>query len=187
MTAMREAVVQAATVMIAELVATYPMIAFHARMQRLAVGTEEGAVIMYDLKTATRLYVIEGHAGVLSACDFSPDGRRLVTVSVGESKALIWKIGSGLGSLFSPGSLPRQGGTDASGAYKAISFGVGAEGECAAAVWCAAADGRSRSQLQMRAPPTCCTPSRLSGRASGACGCAWAMPAWCSPSPEGLK
>lgn len=134
MTAMREAVVQAATVMIAELVSTYPMIAFHARMQRLAVGTEEGAVIMYDLKTATRLYVIEGHTGVLNACDFSPDGRRLVTVSMGESKALIWKIGSGLGSLFSPGSLPRQGGSDASGAYKAISFSVGDEGACLDAV-----------------------------------------------------
>lgn len=124
-TAMREAVVQAATVMISELVRTYPTISFHAKMQRLAVGTHEGAVIMYDLKTATRLYVIEGHRASLSALGFSPDGRRLITVSLGDSKALIWKVGTSIGSFFTPGTLPRQGGTDESGAYKAIDFNVG--------------------------------------------------------------
>ncbi len=127
--AFREAVVQGATVMISELVNTYPSIAFHGRLQRLAVGTHEGAVIMYDLKTATRLFVIEGHRRPVSACSFSPDGRRLVTVSLGESKALVWKVGSSLASVFAPGSLPRQGGTDPSGAYKAIEFHVA--GECA--------------------------------------------------------
>lgn len=126
---MREAVVQAATVMISELVQTYPSIAFHANLQRLAVGTHEGALIMYDLKTATRLYVIEGHRGQLSACDFSPDGRRLVTVSLAEGKALIWKVGSSLTSFFMPGSLPRQGSTNDSGAYKVMEFNVGSHGE----------------------------------------------------------
>ncbi|PWN52462.1 hypothetical protein IE53DRAFT_282036 [Violaceomyces palustris] len=124
-TSMREAVVQAATVMINELVSTYPSIAFHGRLQRLAVGTHEGAVIMYDLKTATRLYVIEGHRRQLTGCSFSPDGRRLVTISLDERKLLIWKVGSGFTSMFSPGTIPRQGGADSSGAYKAIDFNVG--------------------------------------------------------------
>ena len=124
-TAMREAVVEAATVMIGELVNTYPTIAFHGKQQRLAVGTHEGAVIMYDLKTATRLYVIEGHRRQLSACGFSPDGRRLVTVSVDEGKLLIWKVGTTFTSMFTPGQLPRQGGTGDSGAYKSIDFNVG--------------------------------------------------------------
>ena len=126
-TAMRETVVQAATVMISELVNSYPSIAFHGKLQRLAVGTHEGAVIMYDLKSATRLYVIEGHRRPLSACSFSPDGRRLVTVSLEEMKALIWKVGSSIASVFMPGSLPRQGGTDTSGAYKAFDFHLGGE------------------------------------------------------------
>ncbi|PWZ02541.1 hypothetical protein BCV70DRAFT_229024 [Testicularia cyperi] len=95
---------------------------------RLAVGTHEGAVIMYDLKTATRLYVIEGHRRPISGCSFSPDGRRLVTLSLEEGKLLIWKVGGGLSSFFTPGSMPRQGGgTDSSGAYRAILFNVGDE------------------------------------------------------------
>ena len=60
--------------------------------QRLAVGTSEGAVVMYDLKTATRLYVLEGHKKRTAACSFSPDGRRLVTVSLEESTVLVWKV-----------------------------------------------------------------------------------------------
>ena len=63
--------------------------------QRLATGTSEGAVIMYDLKTATRLYVLEGHHRRLTAVSFSPDGRRLVTVSIEESVVLVWKVGGG--------------------------------------------------------------------------------------------
>ena len=118
---MREKVVEAATVMMSELVRSYPSIDFQARLQRLAVGTQEGAVILYDLKTATRLYVVEAHRTPLTACSFSPDGRRLATISLQEGRALIWKVGSSFGSLFTPG-LPRQGGTDASGAYKAFDF-----------------------------------------------------------------
>ncbi len=49
------------------------------------MGTQEGAAVLYDLKTATRLYVLEGHKKRLAACSFSPDGRRLVTLSLEES------------------------------------------------------------------------------------------------------
>ncbi|KAI3482741.1 hypothetical protein L1887_54497 [Cichorium endivia] len=127
-TTMREAVVNAATVMISELVSTYPSISFFGAGQRLAVGTHEGAVIMYDLKTATRLYVLEGHRRRADAVSFSPDGRRLVTMSLEEGRVLVWKTSSGFSSFFSPGQMPRQGATDAKltdGAYKAFLFHVG--------------------------------------------------------------
>ena len=77
--------------------------------QRLAVGTNEGALIMYDLKSASRLYVLDGHKQRLSACTFSPDGRRLVTVSLEERLVMVWKVGSSLVSFFMPGAPPRQG------------------------------------------------------------------------------
>ena len=67
--------------------------------QRLAVGTSEGTIIMYDLKTATRLYVLEGHQKRLVMCSFCPDGRRLVTVSLEESVVLVWKVGSSFSSF----------------------------------------------------------------------------------------
>ena len=127
-TTMREAVVNAATVMISELVSTYPSVSFFGVGQRLAVGTHEGAVIMYDLKTATRLYVLEGHRRRTDAVSFSPDGRRLVTMSLEEGRVLVWKTSSGFSSFFSPGQMPRQGATDAKltdGAYKAFLFNVG--------------------------------------------------------------
>ncbi|SPO20149.1 uncharacterized protein UTRI_00545_B [Ustilago trichophora] len=127
-TTMREAVVNAATVMISELVSTYPSVNFFGGGQRLAVGTHEGAVIMYDLKTATRLYVLEGHRRRADAVSFSPDGRRLVTMSLEEGRVLVWKTSSGFSSFFSPGQMPRQGAADVKltdGAYKAFLFNVG--------------------------------------------------------------
>ncbi|SPO21068.1 uncharacterized protein UTRI_00545 [Ustilago trichophora] len=127
-TTMREAVVNAATVMISELVSTYPSVSFFGGGQRLAVGTHEGAVIMYDLKTATRLYVLEGHRRRADAVSFSPDGKRLVTMSLEEGRVLVWKTSSGFSSFFSPGQMPRQGAADVKltdGAYKAFLFNVG--------------------------------------------------------------
>lgn len=96
--------------------------------QRLAVGTREGAIVMYDLKTATRLYVLEGHKKKLAACSFSPDGRRLVTVSLEESVVLVWKVGSSFSSFFHPGAPPRQG-HGGSEPFKTLSFNVGDEGK----------------------------------------------------------
>jgi len=83
---------------------------------------------MYDLKTATRLYLLEGHRKRLTACSFSPDGRRLVTASLEEGVALVWKVGSSFTSFFNPGVPPRQGRGN-SEPYKRYPFSVGEEGE----------------------------------------------------------
>lgn len=107
--------------MLGELVKTYPTIDFHRGTQRLVVGTNEGACIMYDLKTATRLYVLESHTKAVTACSFSPDGRRLVSVSVEESCFSAWKVGSSLLGLLTPGQAPRQGSTN-NKPYKSIDF-----------------------------------------------------------------
>jgi WD40 repeat protein len=85
----------------------------------LAVGTSEGVVLMYDLKTASRLYVLEGHKRPLAACAFSPDGRRLVTVSLEGGVVMVWKVGASFSNFFSlPGAPPRQGGSTGSEPYK---------------------------------------------------------------------
>ena len=83
---------------------------------------------MYDLKTATRLYVLEGHKKRLTACSFSPDGRRLVTASLEESVVMVWKVGSSFVSFFIPGAPPRQGHAG-SEPFKTLGFSVGDEGE----------------------------------------------------------
>lgn len=104
--------------------------------QRLAVGTHEGAVIMYDLKTAIRLFVLEGHKKPITALSFSPDGRRLVTLSMEESVALVWKVGTSFISFFTPGAPPRQGNSGGQ-PFKTFNFNIGSEGElyCDIYIW----------------------------------------------------
>ncbi|KZT64172.1 WD40 repeat-like protein [Daedalea quercina L-15889] len=125
-TANRDAVLDSATEILGQFVRTFPTVDFHMPTQRLAVGTSEGAVVMYDLKTATRLYVLEGHKKRTTACSFSPDGRRLVTVSLEESTVLVWKVGASFTSFFMPGAPPRQGHAG-SEPFKTLSFNVGDE------------------------------------------------------------
>lgn len=135
---LRDATQSAATVILHELVKTYPSIAFHGKTQRLAVGTPEGAVIVYDVKTATRLYVLGGHKRAVTACSFSPDGHRLVSVSLEEGRAEVWKVGAGVLGYLTPGAPPRQGGlasliggsnTGPTTPFKTFPFNVGEEGE----------------------------------------------------------
>lgn len=85
------------------------------------MGTHEGALIMYDLKTASRLYILEPHKHPVSAVNFSSDGRRLMTVSLEEGCLTIWKVGSSLSGFFNVGGPPRQGGK-AGEPFKRIEF-----------------------------------------------------------------
>lgn len=107
---------------------SFPTIDFHMASQRLAVGTDEGAIVMYDLKTATRLYVLESHKQGPAACSFSPDGHRLVSVSLEEGVVFVWKVGSSFASFFNPGAPPRQGHAG-SEPFKSLNFNVGDAGE----------------------------------------------------------
>jgi WD40 repeat protein len=55
----RAALLPLATVNFAELVRNYPNVAFHSPSQRLAVGTMDGIVIIYDLRIAARILILE--------------------------------------------------------------------------------------------------------------------------------
>ncbi|KAF8318412.1 hypothetical protein DL93DRAFT_2153747 [Clavulina sp. PMI_390] len=117
--AKRDAVLESAIEFLSEVVSTYPTIDFHVPSQKLAVGTSEGAILMYDLKSASRLYVLEGQKKRIDACTFSPDGRRLVTVCLEESTVMVWKVGASFSNFFSlPGAPPRQGGASGSEPYR---------------------------------------------------------------------
>ncbi|KAH7337021.1 hypothetical protein B0J17DRAFT_718925 [Rhizoctonia solani] len=125
-TTARDAIVDAATEILAEVVRIYPSVDFHTATQKLAVGTPEGAVVVYDLKTATRLYVLEGHSRRLTVLSFSPDGRRLATASLEESVVMVWKVGTSFTSWFAPGVPPRQGHGQGE-PFKRLDFNVGDE------------------------------------------------------------
>ena len=118
--AVRSSLTRSATVMIKELVETYPSIAFHSGTQRLAVGTHDGPVVLYDLKTATRLYVLDGHTAPVTACSFSPDGRRFLSLCLSEGLVLLWRLSAGFVDML----RPRRTKGEAS-AYRSIPLHLG--------------------------------------------------------------
>lgn len=127
--AMRTAMAKSATLMINELVKTYPSIAFHGQSQRLAVGTHEGHVVLYDLKTATRLYVLDGHSHPVTACSFSPDGRRFLSMSLEDECVLIWRLSTGLMDMLVPSAMSRLTGAHSqASADRVLHFHLGATG-----------------------------------------------------------
>lgn len=56
---LRESLLPIVTINFAELVRSYPNVAFHGASQRLSVGTQEGITIIYDLRTATKVSILE--------------------------------------------------------------------------------------------------------------------------------
>ncbi|KAI8081076.1 hypothetical protein BDF21DRAFT_438385 [Thamnidium elegans] len=79
---MREVMLNSATSILHDLVKTYPSVDFSGSAQKLAVGTLEGASVIYDVRTATRSVVLEGHVGPVSVLAFSPDAKLIATCSL---------------------------------------------------------------------------------------------------------
>eukprot|EP00929_Paragymnodinium_shiwhaense_P029630 TRINITY_DN16933_c0_g1_i3.p1 TRINITY_DN16933_c0_g1~~TRINITY_DN16933_c0_g1_i3.p1 ORF type:complete len:1549 (+),score=322.84 TRINITY_DN16933_c0_g1_i3:38-4648(+) len=77
-----------------ELVQTFPMVAFHQPSQKFAVGTGDGLVVVYDLRTATKWRIMEGHTGAIAALAFSKDGAKLCSYSAQDSSIRVWQCGS---------------------------------------------------------------------------------------------
>ena len=91
---LREGCLHASTTAIRELVKRYPMMAFHQGTQRLAVGTTEGVVIIYDLKTATKWRILTGHEKAVSAVAFSKTGEHVASLAAEERSIRWWLAGS---------------------------------------------------------------------------------------------
>lgn len=68
----------------------YPSVDFSSSAQKLAVGTLEGASVVYDLRTATRSVVLEGHVGPVSVLAFSPDAKLIATCSLIDQSVRVW-------------------------------------------------------------------------------------------------
>jgi len=57
------------------------MVSFHQNSQRLAIGTKDNLIIIYDLRTAAKWRILEGHAGLISSICFDQVGKYIASYS----------------------------------------------------------------------------------------------------------
>lgn len=111
---LREKVLPTVTELVNEMVEAYPSITFHRPTQRLALSVSPGVILIFDLKSATEMNVLQGHHNLANFLSFSLDGKFLVAVDLEEDMFFVWKFVSGIlsfigGSDGPPGVLqPRR-------------------------------------------------------------------------------
>jgi len=103
---LREACLRQTTAVLHLMVNKYPMVSFHHDSQRLVLGTLDGFIVIYDLKTATRWHKIEAYPQSFISCiTFNDNGKALSSYSSKENVIKIWQTSSSffglLGSQFS--------------------------------------------------------------------------------------
>lgn len=81
-----------------------PLIDYCASTQQVAVGSAEGLVHMFDIKSS-KCHPLHAHSAPITALSLSPNGRALITYSEREGKLTIWQSSAGILSLMSPGPL----------------------------------------------------------------------------------
>jgi hypothetical protein len=73
----------------------YPMTAFHQGKQKFAVGTTQGQVNIYDIRTGTKWRILDGHTGAISSIGYDPSGKYLCSYSATDCTIRVWQITSG--------------------------------------------------------------------------------------------
>ncbi|XP_052757151.1 WD repeat-containing protein 7 isoform X2 [Galleria mellonella] len=66
--------------------------------RRIAVGSHTGQLAMYELR-AGRCQSLAAHAGPVTACAFSPDGRYLVSYATADNRLSFWQSTAGMFGL----------------------------------------------------------------------------------------
>jgi WD40 repeat protein len=99
---LREATLSNGTAVLNLMTSLYPMLAIDLTDQRLAVGTRDGQVHIYDLNTATRVHTLNCHAPfAVSAVAFAGANRILATYSLETGQVKVWKTTQSLFGILS--------------------------------------------------------------------------------------
>jgi WD40 repeat protein len=57
------------------------MVSFHQNTQRFAIGTKDKLIIIYDLRTAAKWRILEGHEKPITSLDFDKTGKFIASYS----------------------------------------------------------------------------------------------------------
>ena len=71
------------------------MTMFHQAKQKFAIGSTQGQVVVYDVRSASKWRVLDGHTGAISAVGFDPSGKYLCSYSATDCTVRVWHITSG--------------------------------------------------------------------------------------------
>ena len=71
---------------------------FHQDSQRVAVGHKR-QIVLYDVRSATKSGVLNGHEGEVTCVAYSASGKQLASYSVEDSTVRVWNTSTGLLSL----------------------------------------------------------------------------------------
>ncbi|XP_066255390.1 WD repeat-containing protein 7 isoform X2 [Euwallacea similis] len=69
-----------------------------AATRRIAVGANNGALTIYELRQGKNTTIL-AHSGPVTACAFSPDGKFLVSYACSEDKLSFWQTSTGMFGL----------------------------------------------------------------------------------------
>ncbi|GAM26255.1 hypothetical protein SAMD00019534_094300 [Acytostelium subglobosum LB1] len=95
MPAIREACLRHTTSVLHLMVQRYPMMSYHNESQRLLLGTMDGAIVMYDLKSATICNRLDGHERAhITALSFNDNGKEFASFSSKDCTLKIFQTNS---------------------------------------------------------------------------------------------
>ncbi|XP_065833332.1 WD repeat-containing protein 7-like isoform X2 [Oscarella lobularis] len=86
------------------LITKFNMMSYCQGPRRLAVGSRDGHIAIYELK-GLRCHLLAAHSCPITALAFSNEGRTLASYSTGDSKISVWHTGSSFFGMLS--STPR--------------------------------------------------------------------------------
>ena len=74
---------------------TVSSISFSQDGKRLACGTDDGTLGLWDLSSQKHLRMLKAHTGEVSSLSFAPDGKTIASSGSGDNNVYIWDVSTG--------------------------------------------------------------------------------------------
>ena len=80
-------------------ISKFPNVTFCPTSKRIAVGSKNGIMAIFELRTPQKSQTITAHSQAVTCCTFAPDGKHLATYSMDENKICFWSTATSLFGL----------------------------------------------------------------------------------------
>ena len=78
---------------LSKLLMNYPMVTFHQESYKLAIGTNEGKILIYDMSNGELWKNISGYKNEISALSFDISGNIIISYCANEGLVKCYKLG----------------------------------------------------------------------------------------------